>query len=319
MSPGGSPGEPESVTLVITTCTNRKRKPVSADLHMSTLPQASLTDLTNDWARRLSAESAHFPAHDIYGGRGFHEALFATELLDAQLMVVSAGLGLIDASTRVPPYACTVLVGATDSVAARVTGEFTVAGWWRVLNAASPFAVALEGAARDHKGLICAALSDAYIDMVADDLLALPAPVLARVRLFTRAPLERVALGLRAFVMPYDDRLDGPDSPIRGTRGDFAGRALHHFAAMTGPWGDAGSVAQHAAKVSAAQSGWRMASKIDRVRYDDATLLDLIRTYWDAERGSSSRLLRRFRDNLGIACEQGRFAELARVVRGERA
>ena len=49
------------------------------------------------------------------------------------------------------------------------------------------------------------------------------------------------------------------------------------------------------------------------------TLSSKMREHWDAVGGSSSRLLRLFRDDLNIACEQGRFAALARVIRAERA
>lgn len=307
------------MTLVITTCTNRKRKPVSDALHIASLPQADLDGLARQWSQRLAAEPARFRGQDIYGGRGFREAVGAAELLDAKLLIVSAGLGLIEVSTAVPPYACTVVVDAADSVGSRVTTDFSVAGWWVALCAVSPFSIALDDAVRDTDGLICAALSEAYIEMIAADLIALPAPMHGRLRLFTRAPLDRVPVELRPFVMPYDDRLDGPDSSNRGTRSDFAGRALRHFAELTLGDPPGRSAAEHAVTVSAALQSWRMPARIDRVRHDDAALLELIRAHWDAERGSSSRLLRRFRDDLGIACEQRRFADLARMVRSERA
>lgn len=306
------------VTLVITTCTNRKRKPVADSLHVSALPQAEIANLATDWVRRLLAAPEHFLARDIYGGRAFQEAVLAADLLDARLMVVSAGLGLIFASERVPPYACTVLLDAPDSIGARVAGDFSMSEWWRALSAVSPYRQSLQEAAVDADGLICAALSDAYIEMIADDLVALPEAMRARLRLFTRAPLANVVPELRAYVMPYDDRLDGPDSPIRGTRGDFAGRALHHFAEYIIREADSRSAAEHAGAVVDALTGWEAAPRFDRLRLDDAALLDLIREHWDAERGSTARLLRRFRDGLNIACEQGRFADLARRVRGER-
>lgn len=307
------------MTLVITTCTNRKRKPVSDSLHMVALPQAALSDLVQEWSRRLAAEPVRYRGDEIYGGRGFREALSAAALLDARLLVVSAGLGLIDVSESVPPYACTVLVGAEDSVAGRVENQFDPAAWWRSLTVASPFSFAWQEAAAGSNGLICAALSDAYIEMVAGDLAALPGETLARLRLFTRARIERIPEALRHFVMPYDDRLDGPDSPHRGTRSDFAGRALRHFAEMVANADSELSVSDHAAAVGAALSGWRLPAQVARVRHDDRALLELIRKHWDAEGGSSSRLLRRFRGQLGIACEQGRFAQLARTVRDERA
>lgn len=304
--------------LVITTCTNRKRKPVSDGLRMAALPHAELRVLANQWVRRLAAEPTRFRGEEIYGGRGFKEAVDAAGSLNARLLVVSAGLGLIDVSTAVPPYACTVLGGAMDSIRSRVVGELSVGGWWRALCELSPFAVNLHDAAAASDGLIFVALSEAYIEMIEDDLLALPALTLSRTRLFTRAPLNRVSEALHPFVMPYDDRLDGPDSPNRGTRIDFASRALRHFVELTISDPPGRSVAEHSAAVATVQQGWRMPARTQRVRYDDVELLNLIRAHWDTERGSSSRLLRRFRDDLGIACEQSRFAELARTVRSER-
>lgn len=312
-------GSRQLVTLVITTCTNRKRKPVHDSLHVSALPQAPIDDLAVDWVRRLTAADDVFPARAIYGGRSFQEAAIAADLLDARLMVVSAGLGLISADEWVPPYSCTVLVNAPDSVASRVTGEYSITGWWQALGTVSPFSNSLQQAVSVADGLICAALSDTYIEMIADELCALPAATLARVRLFTRAPLDRVPPALRPLAMPYDDRLDGPDSPVRGTRGDFAGRALRHFAEYVLVEGDDRPADQHRDAVGAALAGWRMAARFDRKRLDDDALLALVRNYWDAERGSTARLLRRLRDDLGVACEQGRFADLARQVRKERA
>lgn len=307
------------MTLVITTCTNRKRRPVPDGLRMASLPPSDLDDLVGLWSQRLAAEPARIPGEDIYGGRGFREAITAAKLLDARLLVVSAGLGLIDVSTAVPPYACTVLVDAPDSVRSRVTGAFSVERWWEALCRSSPFSISFHDAVEDTKGPICAALSGTYMEMIAEDILTLPTSMLGRLRLFTRARLDRVPFALRPFVMPYDDRLDGPDSSNRGTRSDFASRALCHFAELTRGEPQGRSAAQHAAKVSAALDRWRMPVKVNRIRHDDAAMLDLIRAHWDAERGSSSRLLRRFRDDLGIACEQGRFAALARRVRSERA
>ena len=116
--------------------------------------------------------------------------------------------------------------------------------------------------------------------------------------------------------MPYDDRLDGADSPIRGTRGDFAARALRHFATYIVEGGDDRAVDVHARAVSAAINEWQLVGRFDRVRHDDDALRQFIAVHWHAANGSSSKVLRIFRDDLGIACEQGRFAGLVRQVRG---
>lgn len=307
------------MTLVVTTCSNRKRRPVADDLRVSTLSQGPVPAVADDWARRLAAAADTFPARDVYGGRSFQEAVLAADLLDAPLMVVSAGLGLISADARVPPYSCTVLIDRPDSIASRVIGEYSAARWWHAIGAVSPYAQSFRQVAEETNGLICAALSETYIEMVSNDLAALSAAAMDRLRLFTRAPLERVAPALQPFVMPYDDRLDGSDSPVRGTRGDFAGRALHHFAEYVVVDNDDRSAREHAGAVRAALANWGMAARFNRRRVDDDAVLDLVRDHWDEERGSTVRLLRRLRDDLGIACEQGRFAGLARRVREERA
>lgn len=312
----GTQGEQQSVTLVITTCTNRKRKAVPDRLHMGVLTHSHLTRVAADWGSRLRDASEQFPAEDIYGGRGFQEAVAAAALLDARLLIVSAGLGLISASTRVPPYACTILQGAPDGVAARVIDGFTAPRWWAALAKVSPFSLTLRSVVENQDGLILAALSDAYVDMISEELLALPQPTLDRLRLFTRASAERVPEQMRPLIMPYDDRFDGPDSEWQGTLSDFASRAAHHFAKTVMIAEDGRSACEHAAAVSASLDGWRRPIKVKRVRHDDAAMLDLIRSHWDDPRGCS---LRRFRDDFNVACEQGRFRALSDVVRAERA
>jgi hypothetical protein len=240
----------------------------------------------------------------------------AASLLDARLMVVSAGLGFIDAARPVPPYASTILHNAPDSVPARITDGFSASDWWAALSNESPFAVSLRQAADNHVGLILVALSDAYIDMVSADLMALPEATLSRLRLFTRASIGRVPQGLRPFMMPYDGRLDGPDSEIQGTLADFSSRALHHFAKNIALAHDSRTASEHSAAVAASLEGQRVPRKVERIRYDDAAMLDLIRSRWDDPNGRS---LRRFRDEFNVACEQGRFQALSGVVRAERA
>lgn len=307
--------ESEPVPLVITTCTNRKRKSVPHHLQMRALSSSPMACVAADWCGRLRKAVVLYPATEIYGGRGFREAVAAASLLDGRLMVVSAGLGLIEAARSVPPYASTILNDSPDGIPRRITDGFSASGWWEALSSDSPFAISLRQATDDHPGLILAALSEAYIGMVSTELMSLPEDTLTRLRLFTRASKDRVPHGLRPFLMPYDDRLDGPDSEIQGTLGDFASRALHHFARNIALSQDGRTAGEHSAAVAALFEGRRTPEKIQRVRYDDAAMLELIRSRWDDPDGRS---LRRFRDEFNVACEQGRFRALSDVVRAER-
>lgn len=306
------------MALVLTSCTNRKRRPVPESLRASSLPRAELSEFAARWGCRLASAHPRFRASDVYGGRAFQEAVAAARLMDSRLLIVSAGLGLIDSSEQVPPYACTILANAPDSIASRVTDDFTPASWWRELNLVSPYSLPVREAVLATTGVVCVALSEAYLEMVAAELIDLPMAELERLRVFTRTPTERVPSALRRFVMPYDDRLDGPDSMISGTRSDFAGRAVRHFAEYVTSANRACSAEADAAAVAAALEGWHMPARFERVRYDDAAMRELIVTHWKAADGSSARLLRLFRDELNIACEQGRFAGLVREVRASR-
>lgn len=301
------------VVLVITGCTGRKRKAVPCAQQISTLTPAPLRELATEWIERLSQAPHRFEAASVYAGRAFRETTIAARSVGARLLVVSAGLGLIDATDEIPPYALTIVSGAPDSIAERITESFSATLWWRSLQQLSPFARSLHEVAERDGGSILIALSGVYLSMITSDLETLPVGTLQRVRLFTRTPKARIEPSLRPFVMPYDDRLDGVDSSIKGTRNDFAARALRHFVNL----GLSGTVDDDSLSVVRALSGWRPPIAIARARHSDAALLDLIRLHRTGAGCSTSKLLRFFRDTLGISCEQSRFAMLVRQVRSE--
>ena len=306
------------MTLIITSCTNRKRKPVELRLTASALASGDLLSVSEQWGDRLNAASIEYPASEVYGGRGFQEARLAAKELGGEMLIVSAGLGTVEASEPIPSYACTVQRNAQDSIAARVETGFSNPAWWARLAAVSPYHRDLCSALDATEGLILAALSEAYLDLITDDLLRSGGGGFAQLRIFTRTPASRLPQELRGNVMPYDDRLDGPDSPLRGARSDFAQRALRHFAERIMPSWAGASAKEHAEAVKGALRDWRYPQSVERSRLDDDEIVKLLEEHWDAAGGSSTKLLRLFRDDLKVACEQGRFAMLARQVRAER-
>jgi hypothetical protein len=308
------------LTLVITACTNRKRQPSTPGLSARSLNAGSVAEVAEQWAERLRQPVVRHPLLKVYGGRSFQDAVWVAEQLNADMAVVSAGLGLLAGrDVEIPAYNCTIVDGSVDSLPRKTTDAFSRKIWWRHLSGLSPYSVQLgEVVAQAGEGVILAALSDAYLDMLSDDLEALAGSDLARLRIFSRAPLTRIAPHLRPFVMPYDDRLDGPNSPIRGTRSDFACRALRHFADVILASTPAESVEFHANAVAASLAGLFYPLQIQRERLEDVEIIKRIHEHWEAAAGSSARLLRIFRDQLNVACEQGRFAQLVRQVRAER-
>ena len=305
------------LAIVITTCTNRKRKPVASRLHAGDLKKGGITQVAAEWGERLGEACQTYPASSLYGGRSFRDSMVAAEKVGAELLIVSAGLGLVSARTQVPSYACTVLSGAADSIAAPITEGFSRANWWKELGQVSPHTMKLADVADCRTGLIMAALSDGYIEMMLEEFLTLPEGRRGDLRLFTRTPRERIPAQLQPFLMPYDDRLDGPDSPIRGTRSDFAARALLHFVDSILSSDDDRSANQHADAVERAAKDWAEPPVFSRRRLSDDEIRQLMRRHWLETNGSTTKLLRLFRDELDIACEQGRFASLAREIRSE--
>ena len=306
--------------IVLTACTNRKKRRPSPGLTAGSLPKGALAEVAEAWLSRIAATQERIAANELYCGRSFVEARLAAERRGAALFVASAGLGLIDADTEIPSYSLTVSNGAADNVLARVEGGArTPADWWRRVSTRSPFGERLEDLARRRsEGPILVALAAPYLRMLEGDLAGLPETVKERLRIFVRSGDAVVAEGLRRCVMPYDGRLDGEESPLRGTHGDFAQRAARHFAeAILGDGNDM-SLEEHRTAVKRHLARLTPPSPIQRAPATDDQIKEHIRAHWAAADGRVSRMLRVLRDELQVACEQGRFGGLFREVQAER-
>lgn len=297
------------MTLVITHCTKRKRSVPLQDLCAHRLSAGPTGQVVKDWAMRLSAASPAIKARDLYAGRGLAEARRAADSVGGRLAIISAGLGLVEGDTLVPAYSLTTIGGDRDDI--RLKTGASRSEWWTAIQGASPFA----GTLSMPEGLILAAVSAPYLEMVAADWSSWSSGDLERLRLFSKAAPTGAAAALRDAWMPYDDRLDAAGAGFAGTQGDFAQRALRHFAtaiAVTGSQ-DGDRVA-----VDSALAGLAHRARTVRRRIDDDAIKDTIRREWSAAGGQSTKMLRRLRDTLGLACEQGRFKALFNEVKAER-
>jgi hypothetical protein len=234
------------------------------------------------------------------------EAARAAKVTGAKLLIVSAGLGLVDWETRVPVYGLTTVRRDPDCILEK-TGAGASA-WWAALQDLSPFQTS---ALEIETGPILAALPSAYLAMVAEAWIKWPERRLARLRLFSK---EEPAAGfgpLREAWMPYDDRLDAAMGGHKGTQGDFAQRALRHFVSEIGT----GSTIEADRRATlAALDGLSPREVPVRTRLSDDDIMALVDREWDAVGGRSSAMLRRLRDELLVACEQGRFQALFRRI-----
>ena len=210
----------------ITTCTNRKRFLPRKELQGRNLPTNSLEKFSTEWKGRLDEAKAMVEVSDLYCGRAFKEALRIHEKEDTTLYVISAGLGLIPVNQLIPPYSLTISKNSKDFIGNKIQGEpFSPTSWWNLLHEhetnQKPLANLLE---KSPDVLTVIALPDTYIPLVKEDLLTTEMKGLKNLRIV--GPRSEISLGhkLGNFLMPYNQGFDGPDSPIPGTKSDFAQR-----------------------------------------------------------------------------------------------
>ena len=304
--------------LTITTCTSRKRLPAHPLLSASLLTPGTQQEVSTQW-RKAVVRATQTPtgtmARDVYCGRSFKEAVAASES-NGRLWIISAGLGLVSASDQIPSYSLTVVPGAKDSIRGCVH-SFNARAWWKDLTDLPTSKGSISIAVRESTAAtIVLAISLSYYRLVEADLLDLADRDLERIRIVGIAP-TRVASKLESMVMPYDGRLNGPDSPIPGTRSDFPQRCARHFVGILKESATV-SADRHAQDLAASLKEMREPLKHHRRRLSDDEIRDTINTHWDTVNGQSTKMLRYLRDELGLACEQNRFAELFRQVKRER-
>jgi hypothetical protein len=284
-------------------CTSRKRRP--PQVSGSKLPRGAQSLVSAAWLRALRKAAPERSASDLYAGRAFATARRAAEFLGADLIVASAGLGIVRGDTVIPSYDLTLARGGIRS---RVTGAFDLAAWWIVVSH-GPYATELASQLRG-RPLILVCLSRAYAPLIVSTLKSACPNTL---RIFG-AGLEAVLpLTLKTCLLPYDDRLA---ALTPGTRADFAQRALLHY--VTSIYGESTmSLDQDKTAVRAALAKLPKPPRgPKRPSVDDATVRAVIKRLLPTIGRRRSVMLRHLRTVEGIACEQSRFNRLFSEVVG---
>lgn len=299
-------------TLVLIPCTDRKRILPSEDLLARNLPAGSVRDVATEWGRRTSLSNARSNPDELYCGRAYGEARAASDLLGAELVVISAGHGLVRQGQKIPAYGLTAATGKTDSVKSKVTtSDWSGANWWRALGENTSSRISLSDLFLEvDPELILMSLSESYANLLCDQLAFFNEKFVQRLRIFGMGLSPHLPANVVGSLMPYDGRLNGPDSPIKGTMSDFSSRALHHFAQSL----EGGVVSGRAASddrlvLEGVMDVWSMPATPVRKKMSDDEVIGFVQDNWDRTRGRSGASLRLLRDS-GNACEQGRFKNL---------
>jgi len=303
------------MTAILTACTQRKRVTHNPILSARDLPSGRLSEVAGAWSERLKKVEKDRSARNLYSGRSFAEAVKAADALSADLFVVSAGLGLVPGDHAVPSYNLTVSRGDPDCVMLKLPSDCTEADWWAALGGADALVDLVERTPQ----IVVVGLPSPYLRMIAPALGQLSDEACSRIRIAGGRFVGDLDSRLDDARLPYDDRLDGPQSPLPGTKSDFAARAARHFVEQILVQDPFAPMDRHRAQVEALLSGWARPIAKSGVRAPDSEIKAIIRQHWTRADGRSTKLLRILRDELNIACEQKRFKGLAAEIREEKA
>jgi hypothetical protein len=302
--------------IVVTSCTNRKKKTGTVLALEKADRIESLAALAGSWQRQVRAvgEGERHAAADLYAGRSITEAKRAAASLSAPLYIVSAGHGLLRSDERIPSYNVTVSPTPDNGLQrCLVRLEKSAADWWQALVQTFGTRRSLAELANDSSSaLFLLAVPSTYLTLLAHDLDNLSNDAVARLRILTSPHgASKLPTRLQAAVMPYDERLEGL-AAYAGTRSDFPQRALRHFVSALGVQELPLELARQ--QVHEAMEALRKPALPQRQRKTDDEILALLRQNWDRFNGSATFLLRYLRDDALVSCEQSRFRSLREHV-----
>jgi hypothetical protein len=304
--------------VILTNCTSRKRPKVLEELRAHQLDVGTYANVVAEWIRRLQDVQLRSPAHRVYCGRAVSEALIAARATNANVYFVSAGLGLVKCDDQIPAYSLTVADSGDDAIARRINAErFSASVWWQTLTGALGQRRPLEAIFDDaDASLVVIALPVSYLALIREELCSLPAEQLLKLRLIGPRNREDLPAQIANNWMPYDSRLDGKDSTVRGTSSDFAQRALRHFTQHILKSNEAFPSKIHSRLVEESLQTWSTYERPRGRTASDAELFEAIDQIWHRYSGKRSLMLRVLRQSLGLACEQSRFRTLVDLYQG---
>lgn len=297
---------------IVTNCSSIKRRegtPITP-----ALGYRSIHELSAAWVKKVVQGVDVQPVVDTYGGRTFTEAVAACKKIQANLYVISAGLGLVHGNDRIPNYNLTVSLGnGSISQWLEERGKSSDE-WWTHLNQKLGKPHPIFQLSKKSEGLILA-LPSTYLKMISSELMMMPQEMKDKLIIITStAGQKSIHADLLTRCLPYDERLDGSGA-YRGTRNDFPQRALKHLVnEIDFQKKSIGEIKQEVLHFLSVLSKPTLPT---RTKLDDEQIKNLISKNWANFQGKRELLHRYLRDVALVACEQKRFGSLWNQVKLE--
>jgi hypothetical protein len=295
MTTDGSGAKP----LVIACCSATKSAPPAICLALET--GDTVASAASRWQLILDTAKPDRTARALYTGRAFAIVRDAAARNGSDLAIVSAGLGIVPAGKHVPAYDLTTERGP-GALASRLA-DWNPRAWWRAVREGR-FAISLLHETETRPAVLMS-LTRPYVQLLGDELEALAAHA-DRIRIFVSGVVKILPETARQCLMPYDERLEALGR--RGTRGDFAARALADFLDHVGI---GTSCIEDAARVRARLAPVSRPKRTINARVADGKLKRKIGDMRRREPGiTRSQLLRRLRNEARLACSDARLRRL---------
>ena len=229
--------------------------------------------------------------------------------------IISAGLGLINGTDKIPSYQMTIGKDGTHSLFNFNLQDIKLDIWWNKVTTrlkTNPTCLNKEFQNYDY---VIASITAPYLLMVYKDLLKLKEKLL----LITGNKALAKSLGFEKNILPYNEALDGKDSYIRGIKRDFAHRAHQDFLSRLIKKLDyyakyknienSKIIFEIIKEIKGDMDSWEKPILPKNKKFNDEFIVDTIKKTFKNFPGYKN-LLQHFRKNLGIACEEKRFRKL---------
>jgi len=292
--------------LSITHCSASKT--FAPDFKVSDLNLVKTFDDTNlKWSFIVDNSNPRCLARDLYRGGGYKT--LSSQLISETFYIISAGLGLINSNKKIPSYECTVSRGKPGSIVDYFKEDFDLKKWWNFLMSSKYSSGSISKNTKDADIILISVTAD-YLKMIADDLMN----VKKQFYIFTGSKDLAIELGFENNLMPYNEVFDGPEGSLRGTNRDFSQRSHADFLRrleLYNNFDKAFCSVEHDMKT------WIPPVKHNNTKKTDEEISSFIQIYKSKFR-NEKELLRHFRYELKIACEEKRFKKLYKLFKESR-
>ena len=312
-----APGRTQHImrkVLIVVPCSDRKFGFTPSNLKAASLDCGSVNQVAEEWLDRIKDAVPTSKAGEMYAGRSFSELRKARTIVSAELIVISAGLGVVRSTDRIPNYALTVSRGSEDSISCKIAiNDFVPDIWWEALKSRNLRQFSLQRKV-DEVGadLILFGLSKNYARMIRKELTELSQETIKKCRLFGVGLQDYLPGQLTQNLLEYDQRLNGPDSFAVGTMTDLVARSIHDFCDNLDKNKQLGlDLEADKSFVQDRMCDLRYPLIPKRKAMSDDEVIQFILDNLKHTQGKTADTLKLLRKS-GFACEQSRFASLFR-------